>query len=181
MLTVEQIVAAQKAQVSTAYGLSAKALESVEKYAELNLQAAKAALAESATVAKSVLAAKDVQELLALQAALLQPTAEKASAYARHVYDIATGAGAEFSKVAESQATDAQKQFLAAVDSAAKSAPQGSEPAVALVKSAVASANNALESVQKVVKQATEMAEANFNAVAASATAAPAKGKKAAA
>jgi cell division ATPase FtsA len=38
------------------------------------------------------------------------------------------------------------------------------------MKSAISAANNALESVQKAVKQATEVAEANFNAVAASAT-----------
>jgi hypothetical protein len=37
---------------------------------------------------------------------------------------------------------------------------------VAVFKSAVAAGNNALESVQKAVKQATEVAEANFNAVA---------------
>ena len=56
------------------------------------------------------------------------------------------------------------------VDSAAKNAPAGSESAVAIMKSSVAAANNALESVQKAVKQATEMAEANFNSVAATAT-----------
>jgi cell division ATPase FtsA len=55
------------------------------------------------------------------------------------------------------------------VDSAAKNAPAGSESAVAIMKSSVSAANNALESVQKAVKQATEMAEANFNAVAATA------------
>jgi hypothetical protein len=33
------------------------------------------------------------------------------------------------------------------------------------MKSAVAAANNALESVQKAVKQATDVAEANFAAV----------------
>ena len=37
------------------------------------------------------------------------------------------------------------------------------------MKSAVAAANNALESVQKAVKQATEVAESNFNTVAANA------------
>jgi cell division ATPase FtsA len=39
-----------------------------------------------------------------------------------------------------------------------------------MMKSAVAAANNAFESVQKAVKQASDMAEANFNAVATSAT-----------
>jgi hypothetical protein len=62
-----------------------------------------------------------------------------------------------------------QKKFLAIVDNAAKNAPAGSETAVAVFKSAVAAGNNALESVQKAVKQATEVAEANFNAVAAQA------------
>jgi hypothetical protein len=38
------------------------------------------------------------------------------------------------------------------------------------MKSAVSAANNALESIQKAVKQATDVAEANFNAVAATAT-----------
>ncbi|MBS0317768.1 MAG: phasin family protein, partial [Proteobacteria bacterium] len=50
-------------------------------------------------------------------------------------------------------------------------APAGSETAVAVMKSAVAAANNAYESVQKVVKQATDLAEANFNTVAETAAA----------
>ena len=37
------------------------------------------------------------------------------------------------------------------------------------MKSAVSAASNAMESVQKAVKQATEMAEANFNTVTAQA------------
>ncbi len=39
-----------------------------------------------------------------------------------------------------------------------------------MMKSAVAAANNAFESVQKAVKQASDVAEANFNAVTTSAT-----------
>jgi cell division ATPase FtsA len=39
-----------------------------------------------------------------------------------------------------------------------------------MMKSVVSSANNALESVQKAVKQATDVVETNFNAAAASAT-----------
>lgn len=170
MLTVEQVMASHKANIETLLGLSSKAFESVEKIVELNLTASKAALAETGDHAKAVLSVKDAQELLALQSGLLQPLAEKTAAYSRHLYDIATGAGAEFSKAFEGQAADAQKKFVDLVDSAAKNAPAGSESAVAMMKSAVSSANNALESVQKAVKQATEVAEANFNAVAATAS-----------
>jgi hypothetical protein len=57
---------------------------------------------------------------------------------------------------------EAQKAFHAMVENAAKNAPAGSEAAVAAFKTAVAAGNNALESVQKAVKQATEVAESNY-------------------
>ncbi len=170
MLTVEQVMASHKANLETLFGLTGKAFEGVEKMVELNLAASKAALADASNHTQSVLSVKDAQELLALQSGLLQPLAEKTLAYNRHLYDIATGVTAEFSKNLESQTAEAQKKFMDVVDNAAKNAPAGSEAAVAIMKSSVAAANNALESVQKAVTQATEVAEANFNAVAATAT-----------
>ena len=169
MLTVEQVMASHKANVETLMGLTSKAFEGVEKIVELNLSASKAAMAETAEHAKAVLSVKDAQELMALQSGLLQPLAEKTAAYSRHLYDIASGSTGEFAKSFEGQAADAQKSFMGLVDNVAKNAPAGSETAVAVMKSAVAAASNALESVQKAVKQATDVAEANFNAVAATA------------
>jgi phasin family protein len=182
MLTAEQLVAAHKANVETLFGLTEKAFEGVEKLVELNMQVAKAALGEVAQTTQAALNAKDAQELLALQAGLLQPVAEKAAAYSRHVYDIAAATNADISKAAEYQASEAQKKFLAVVDNAVKNAPAGTENAVALVKSAVAAANNAYESVHKAAKQAAEVAEANFQAVTTSAVKATqtAKAKRAA-
>jgi phasin family protein len=180
MLTVEQLIASQKANVETLLGLTAKAFEGVEKIVELNLSASKAALAETGDHAKALLSVKDAQELLALQSSVLQPLAEKTAAYSRHLYEIATGTTSEFSKAMESQAAEAQEKFAGLIDSATKNAPAGSETAVAVMKSAVAAASNALESVQKAVKQATDVAESNFNAVANSAvtTAKPAAKKR---
>jgi phasin family protein len=165
MLTVEQVLASQKASVETLLGLTAKAFEGVEKIVELNMTASKAALAESGENAKAMLSVKDAQELMALQSGFLQPLAEKTAAYSRHLYEIATGTTSEFTKAFEGQAADAQQKLAGLIDSAAKNAPAGSETAVAVMKSAVAAANNALESVQKAVKQATDVAEANFTAV----------------
>jgi phasin family protein len=182
-MTPEQVMAAQKANVETLFGLTHKAFEGVEKLVELNMQVAKTALAESADATKAMLSVKDAQELMALQAGLLQPSAEKAAAYSRHVYDITAATNAEVAKVAEEQMADAQRKFMAMVDTMVKNAPAGTENAVALVKSAVAAANNAYESVHKAAKQAAEVAEANFQAVtstAVKATQTAAKGKRAA-
>ena len=170
MLTADQIVAAQKANMETLFGLTQSAFAGVEKLIELNVQASKAALSESASQAQAMLAVKDAQELLAMQAGLMQPLAEKTVAYSRHLYDIASGTAGEFSKVAEAQAADAQSKFMDVLDNATKNAPAGSETAVAMMKSAVAAANNAAESVQKVVKQASDMVEANVSTMAATAT-----------
>ena len=129
MMTAEQIVASHKANVETLFGLTAKAFEGVEKLVELNLTAAKAALDESANNTQAALSVKDAQELVAMQANLFQPLAEKAAAYSRHLYDIASGTGGEFTKAFEAQAAAAQKQFATLVDSAAQNAPAGSEHA----------------------------------------------------
>ncbi|MGQ0711752.1 MAG: phasin family protein [Rhodoferax sp.] len=169
MLTVEQVVASHKANIETMLGLTTKAFEGVEKIVELNMAASKAALAESGEHAKALLSVKDAQELIALQSSLFQPLAEKTSAYSRHLYDIAAAQGAEYTKVVEEQAEQAQRKFTDLIDGAAKNAPAGSEAAVAVMKSAVASANSALETVQKAVRQATELAETNFNAITATA------------
>lgn len=165
MLTPEQIVASNKANLNNLFGLTHQAFAGVEKLVELNLTAARASLSESADHAKAVLSVKDAQELLALQTSFLQPLAEKAAAYNRHVYDITSGTSAALGKAVEAKATEGQQAFLGYVDAALKNAPAGSEQAVAFFKQAVAASNNAVESVQKAVKQATELAESNLQTV----------------
>ncbi|MED5618723.1 TIGR01841 family phasin [Ideonella sp. BN130291] len=183
MLTVEQLLAAHKANVETLFGLTNKAFEGVEKLVELNLQVAKTALGEVAENTQAALSVKDAQELVALQAALLQPVAEKAAAYGRHVYDIASATGAEVTRVAEEKLAEGQSNFMSLVDTAVKNAPAGTENAVTLVKSALAAANNAYESVHKAAKQAADVAEANIQAMTSTAVkatqASTGKGKRA--
>jgi phasin family protein len=178
MMTAEQIAASNKANMETLFGLTAKAFEGVEKLVDLNMTAAKAALGESAQNAQAAMSVKDAQELLNLQAALFQPLAEKTAAYSRHLYDIASNTGSEFTKAFEAQAAVAQKQFASMMDTATQNAPAGSESAVAMMKSAVTAANNAFESVQKAVKQASDLAESNFTAMSQSATGAAKTSKK---
>ena len=178
MITVEQIVNTQKSSVDTLFGLTGKAFEGIEKLIELNLSAAKTAMAEAAQTTQAALSVKDAQELMALQSSLLQPAAEKAAAYGRNVYEIAASTGAEVTRVVEAQSAEAQAKFMAIVDTAVKNAPAGTENGVALIKSAVAAATNAIETAQKAAKQAAEVAEANFNAISTTAVRAT-KGKKA--
>jgi phasin family protein len=170
LLTPEQLAAAQKANLETLFGLTNKAFEGIEKLVELNLQVVKSTLAENQENAQRALSVKDAQELLALQASLTQPVAEKVLSYGRHLYEIASATQAEFARVAEAQYEEQNRKVQALVDNVAKNAPAGSETAVAVIKSAITAANTTYETVHKATKQAVEIAESNFNAAATAAS-----------
>jgi phasin family protein len=126
-------------------------------------------MAESAERATALMGARDVQELVALGGGVAQPSMEKLVSYSRTVYGIASGAGAEFSRIVEAQIAEGNRKAADFVDFAVKNAPQGSEPAVSAFKSAVAAANTAYDTFTKATKQAVEMVENNV-AAATSAT-----------
>lgn len=180
--TPESFAAANKAGIETLLSFANATFAGMERFAALNLNTARTALEDGVATAKSVMAIKDLQDLVTLQSTLAQPALEKAIAYAKSVYQITAQSQEEFSKLFEGQVAELNKAVAEALDKAAKSAPAGSDVAVAAVKSAIAAANSAYDSVTKAAKQVAEMAEANV-AAATSATvkavsAAPKGGKK---
>jgi phasin family protein len=165
MMYAEQITTVQKAQLTALHELTGKALAAMEKFAELNLQAVKASLAENSRHAQALLNAKDVKELTQLHSDAVEPLAEKAASYNRHLYEITSGMSAELGLTAESQIADVQKQFIAVVEAAMKDAPQGSEPIVIAVQSALSTATTAMDTMHKAVKKAADAAHANMTAM----------------
>jgi len=162
--TPEQLAGVNKATVESLLTLANTAFASAERLAALNLNTARTMLEDSVANAKAMLAVKDVQELMSLQSAFAQPIVEKAVAYSRSVYEISAQTQEEVSKVFEAQFAELNKNVAAVLDKAAKSAPAGSDVAVAAVKSAIAAANSAYDSMNKAAKQVAEIAEANVTA-----------------
>jgi phasin family protein len=167
--TPEQFAASNKANVETMMLVANTAFASAERLAALNLNTARSILEDTVANAKAFMAVKDVQGLVGMQTALAQPAVEKAVAYSRSVYEIATQTQEEMNKVLESQVGDMNKNVVAALDQAMKNAPAGSDVAVAAVKQAIAAANSAYDNMSKAAKQVAEMTEANV-AAATSAT-----------
>ena len=180
----EQLANANKANVETLLSIANTAFASAERLAALNLNTARAMLEDSVASAKALLAVKDVQQLMAMQSTLAQPAIEKAVAYSRSAYEIATQTQEELTKVVEAQFSEINKNVASALDQAAKNAPAGSDVAVAAVTSAIAAANSAYDSMSKAAKQVAEISQANVaaatNAAVKAAGAAAPKGKKAA-
>lgn len=162
--TTDQFAAANKNSIEALLTLANTAFASTERLAALNLNTARSLLEDSVANTKSLMGVKDVQELVALQSGFVQPAIEKAVAYSRSVYEIVSQTQEELSKVVEAQVGEVNKAVASTLDQAAKQAPAGSDVAVAAVKSAIAAANSAYDSIAKATKQAVELAEANVNA-----------------
>jgi len=178
-VTPEQIQAASKNSVETLLSVAATQFAVIEKLANLQATAFKAAFEDSMANTRALMGAKDVQEFVTLQSTFAQPAMEKAVAFSKSVYEVTTQANADLSKVAEARAGEWNENLVTMLDKAAKNAPAGSDVAVTAVKQMIAAANSAYDNLNKVAKQATEIAEANV--VAATETAKNfAKAKKAA-
>src|ERR1041385_8599890 len=178
-VTPEQIRAAQKANVEALLAVANAQFAAFEKLANINAGAGKSAFEDSIANTRALLGAKDVQEFVSLQNAFAQPAIEKAIAYSRSVYEVATETNAELSKVAERRVAEWNENFVSLLDKVSKNSPAGSDVAVAAVKSMLAAGNAAYDNMNKVAKQATEIAEANV-AAATETVKGLAKAKKAA-
>jgi phasin family protein len=176
--TPDQVVALHKSYIESFQAVAAKSVEGFEKLAELNMAAAKSTMEESAEQVKALLEVKDVKALADLAVVSAQPSTEKATAYAKHVYEIASATNGEIVRIVEKQIAEGNRQIYSAIDSLAKNAPAGSEGVVSFVKSAVNAANTAYDQVNNATKRVAELAEANIAAAAKSATAGAARAKK---
>jgi phasin family protein len=162
--TAAQFIETNKANLQALESITSQAFAGVEKLVELNMAASKAAVAESMSHVKAVLGAKDAQEVIALQTAMVKPLADKSAAYAEQVKSIVTDSSAELTKAVEAKTAEAKKAFSGVVENLTKNAPAGSESAIAAFKNAMTAGQNAMESAQAQATKAVETAKSNFAA-----------------
>ncbi len=174
-VTPEQIQAVNKANVESLLSVASTQFAAIEKLASLNSSAIKAAFEETLANTRALVGAKDVQEFVTLQNSFAQPAIEKAIAFSKSLYEVAVETNAELTKVAEKRAAELNENIATTLDSVSKSAPAGSDVAVAAMKSMIAAVNTAYDNFNRIAKQAGEIAQAN---VAAAGEAAKGLGKK---
>lgn len=153
MLTPEQIAAAQKRQVEALHELATHYVNSVQRLAALNMRLIQQNLDDANKHAQAVMDAKDTQEMLHAHQSVLEPLSHKASDYCRHLVEVATELGHNFTHVFQVHADEAHKQFVANVDEALKNVPPGSEAAVNAVKAAVANTKIVADAVRAAVEK----------------------------
>jgi phasin family protein len=148
-----------ESQLAVFNQLTNKTIEGLQKVVALNIDAVKTSTEESLAIAKKMSDVKTPQALLDLTTQQARSSAEKAATYSRHFAEIATGLQAEFNKAAESQLQETKKKVEALIDDVTKHAPKGSESAVAMLKTAIHTANSGLEQITDATKQAVKTVE----------------------
>ena len=160
----EQLVAWNKANLEAAVRFAGIALEGAERMLEVQLKAAKSMFADGVQQAKALAETKDLQEFASLKNTLAQPSLDKATSYVKSVYDVAAATQSEISKLFEEQVSEFNKHVVTGLDKVVKSAPAGSEVAVAAVKSVISAVNSTYDNLSKSAKQFSEMTQANVDA-----------------
>jgi len=138
-----------KNQVESVIRAATVAAEGAERITELHLRTVKTGFEDGVNQVKAFAAIKEPSELQALSAKLFQPNVDKATAYAREVYEAFSTTQTELGKLLEAQVADLNKQAVVALDTVVKGAPAGSEVAIAAVKQVLGAANQAYESFAK--------------------------------
>ncbi|PHV11217.1 phasin family protein [Chitinimonas sp. BJB300] len=180
MFATTDFAALGQAQVEKSIRLSNIALAGAERFFALQLDVARDLIANNTATVKAFSEVKDVQGLIALQQQISQPAVDKALAVAKHVYEATSSAQAELGAFVEEQVVEFNRNLVSNLDKAVKQAPAGSEIMVSAVKTAVATAASAYDTVARTAKKVTsDFADAGVAAAESSAKAAASVSKNA--
>lgn len=148
------------ATVDTATRFTRISMDSTERALAVQLEYAKGALSQASLNAKALAGARDVQELLALRTRIAENMLENMMGYSRSLYEVASEAQSELSKLAEERMSSFQKAVTETVDQAARSAPAGGDLAATAIKSSLAATTAAFDTFTKAAKHAASFADA---------------------
>src|SRR5699024_6975254 len=136
-ISTEQFYAKQKDSIDNLVAAQTRLFSGFEQLVNLNMELFKASIDEVSEKTQQAASLKDVQEATAFASELSQPTVEKAVDYGKNVFEIVSKLQSDIAEMAEKQLNLNQQQAAEWVDQLAKSAPAGSEDAIALLNSSV--------------------------------------------
>jgi len=166
----EKLTEMNQKAAEAALKLTQLSMQQGERLMKLQLEAVRGMLDDSMKGAKSLMEARDPQRWGALQQKNMQDMLARMTEYSRSVQDIAGKTQKEIADMVESRAGAMNAQFQEMVDEMAKSAPPGSEPAMAAMKQTLAAANALAETMSKTAQQFAKSAESAIKVAADAAT-----------
>ena len=156
-----------QAAVEAAARLTRISFDSAERAFAVQLEYTKVAFGQASENARAVSQVKDVQELLTLRTRIAENALENAMGYSRSLYEVASEAQAEYSRLAEERMARFQQSVSETVEQAARSAPAGGDIAVAAIKSSLAATTAAFDSFNKAARHVASFTDAGVKAARA--------------
>jgi phasin family protein len=153
-----------RAAVESATRAAKISMDSAERTLNVQIEYARGAVKQATINARAVSQVKDVQELVAVRTRIAENTIENLMGYSRSLYEIASEAQAEYARLAEERMARFQRAVTEGVDQAARSAPAGSDVAVAAIKSQLAATTAAFDTFTKAAKSFASYADAGVPA-----------------
>ena len=154
-----QFAEINQSAVDTAARLSKVSIDSAERIFQLQLAFTKAALADATRTAKVAATTQDPQQLLALRTKSAEAAMTQMIELSRSLYEVASEAQAEFTKLAEERLSAVQRGVSESVDQAAKSAPAVTNPSE---KSPPRTPNQCLSTPSRRARTSANAASATF-------------------
>jgi phasin family protein len=175
--STEKFTAANQAAIEQFQYFAQLSLANVEKFAEMGLEAARESVVLATRHAQSLAGAHDVNEVVAINQAALEPALKRAYTFSRSAFETAAETNNEVKRMLEKQTAELNAAVLAALEEAFKYAPAGSDTVVANVKSAIASAQSAYDNLAAINRQIYDTVERTVEQSVATAQATTAKAK----
>ena len=166
MLTAEQLLAAQKANVETLFGLTTKAFEGVEKLVELNVTASKAALAEAAEPPRTCWPSRTRKNCWPCKPPCSSPWPRRPPPTAVTCTTSPPAPAPSSASSSKAKSPKPRRSSWPSWTTPPRTHPPAPRPPSPCSRAPLPPATTPWRSVQKAVKQASDVAEANFNAVA---------------
>lgn len=167
---------ATEARVADLSAAGDSLMSAAEHLTALNLNTTRALLDDDGiALSQALLAARDPKALVKLQLGTVTPALQKSFAYAKTVGSVASQTQAELLKLVEAGMSQWLQGVIVTLEGLNRNAPMGSDFATAL-KTAVVNASSAYEGATQLVRQVSEVAQANVNQAAAATVDAVSKG-----
>ncbi|MBI4206092.1 MAG: phasin family protein [Betaproteobacteria bacterium] len=167
--TERQLAGWNREAIEAALQLAKVSTENAEKLARLQLETMRSLLEASFKNAQALAEIKDPQQFAERRARMLEQSVEQMVDYSRKVYDLASATQCEFGKLMETRFASFNRDIGHLVDSASRTAPAGSEPALAAIRQALAASNAVVETLTRTARQFAHVTDANIKSAASAA------------
>lgn len=166
MTTASPIAELSRVSLEAAARATRISMDGAERAIAVQLEYAKGAWTQAALTARAVSQARDVQQLFSLRARIAENAVENLMGYSRSLYEVASEAQSEYSRLAEERMARFQQAVSETVEQAARSSPAGGDVAVAAIRSQLAATTAAFDSFSKAAKHVASFTDAGVKAAA---------------